>query len=126
LSPLGREHINLIGDDVCAGGNQVTKNPDGFRPFRPPSEPARLAVSVRDLSAYATEKCRSFVGADLAESELGVLSCQWLDRRIPDKQILIDKIAAWEQDRNTNHIKANWHFKTPDARIKLKHLYPSI
>jgi len=22
--------------------------------------------------------------------------------------------------------KANWHFTTPDARIKLKHLYPSI
>jgi hypothetical protein len=63
---------------------------------------------------------------DLAESELGVLSSQCLDRRIPDKQTLIDEIAAWEQDRNANHAKANWHFTTPDARIKLKHLYPSI
>ena len=61
---------------------------------------------------------------DLAESELGVLSSQCLDRRIPDKQTLIDEIAAWEQDRNANHAKANWHFTTPDARIKLKHLYP--
>ena len=33
---------------------------------------------------------------DLAESELGVLSAQYLDRRIPDKQTLIDEIAAWE------------------------------
>ena len=63
---------------------------------------------------------------NLAESELGVLSSQCLDRRIPDKQTLIDEIAAWEHDRNANHAKANWHFTTPAARIKLKHLYPSI
>ena len=63
---------------------------------------------------------------DLAESELGVLSSQCLDRRIPDKQMLIDEIAAWENDRNANHTKADWHFTTANARIKLKHLYPSI
>ena len=51
---------------------------------------------------------------------------QCLDRRIPDKQILVEEVAAWEQDRNANHANANWHFTTPDARIKLKHLYPSI
>jgi transposase len=63
---------------------------------------------------------------DLAESELGVLSSQCLDRRIPDKQALIEEIAAWEHDRNANHTKADWHFTTANARIKLKHLYPSI
>jgi hypothetical protein len=62
----------------------------------------------------------------MAESELGVLSSQCLDRRIPDKQTLIDEIAAWEDDRNTNHSKADWQFTTANARIKLKHLYPSI
>jgi hypothetical protein len=31
---------------------------------------------------------------DLAESELGILAAQCLDRRIPDKQTLIDEIAA--------------------------------
>jgi hypothetical protein len=41
----------------------------------------------------------------LAESELGVLTSQCLDRRIPNKQILIDEIAAWEHDRNANHTK---------------------
>jgi hypothetical protein len=29
-------------------------------------------------------------------------------------------------DRNANHTKANWQFSTPNARIKLKHLYPAI
>src|ERR1700678_3230942 len=60
------------------------------------------------------------------ESELGVLSSQCLDRRIPDKQALIEEIAAWQQDRNANHTKANWHFSTSNAPIKLKHLYPAI
>ena len=63
---------------------------------------------------------------DLAESELGILTSQCLDRRIPDKQTLIDEIAAWEHERNTNHTKADWQFTTKNARIKLKHLYPSI
>jgi hypothetical protein len=63
---------------------------------------------------------------DLAESELGVLTSQCLDRRIPDKQTLIEEIGAWERDRNAKHTKASWHFTTPDARIKLRHLYPSI
>ena len=63
---------------------------------------------------------------NLAESELGVLSSQCLDRRIPDQQVLTDEVAAWQHDRNKNHTKADWHFTTANARIKLKHLYPSI
>jgi len=63
---------------------------------------------------------------DLAESELGVLTSRCLDRRIPDKQTLIDEIAAWEHDRNANHTKADWQFTAKNARIRLKHLYPSI
>ena len=49
-----------------------------------------------------------------------------LDRHIPDKQTLIDETAAWEAERNRNHTKADWQFTTDNARIKLKHLYPSI
>ena len=63
---------------------------------------------------------------NLAESELGVLSSQCLDRRIPDKQVLTEEVAAWEHERNAHHAKADWHFTTANARIKLKHLYPSI
>jgi DDE superfamily endonuclease len=46
---------------------------------------------------------------DLAESELGVLSTQCLDRRIPDKQALIDEIAAWE------------HHPSGQVRLALRH-----
>ena len=90
------------------------------KPFRPP-KPGRL---VEQFEWHYTPKHGSWL--NLAESELGVLSSQCLDRRIPDKQTLVEEVAAWEQDRNANHAKANWHFTTPKARIKLKHLYPSI
>ena len=63
---------------------------------------------------------------DMAESELGVLSTQCLDRRIPDKPKLLEEVAAWEQNRNKHHAKADWQFTTVDARVKLKRLYPSF
>jgi hypothetical protein len=56
----------------------------------------------------------------MAESELTVPSDQCLDRRIPDKQTLIEEVAAWQEDRNKNHTKADWQFTTADARIKVK------
>ena len=87
----------------------------------PAAEARRL---VERFEWHYTPKHGSWL--NLAESELAVLSSQCLDRRIPDKQVLADKVAAWEQDRNKNHAKADWRFTTPDARIKLKHLYPSI
>jgi TnpA family transposase len=44
LSPLGWEHVNLTGDYVWAAAEQMTENPDGFRPLRQSSNPARLAA----------------------------------------------------------------------------------
>jgi hypothetical protein len=87
----------------------------------PPPEARRL---VERFEWHYTPKHGSWL--DLAESELGVLSAQCLDRRIPDKQTLIEEVAAWERDRNTHHTKSAWRFTAKDARIKLKHLYPSI
>ena len=87
----------------------------------PAAEARRL---VERFEWHYTPKHGSWL--DLAESELGVLSSQCLDRRIPDKQALIDEVAAWEQERNANHTKADWHFTTSKARVKLSHLYPSI
>ena len=87
----------------------------------PAAEARRL---VERFEWHYTPKHGSWL--DLAESELGVLTSQCLGRRIPDKQTLAEEVAAWERDRNSHHAKANWHFTTPDARVKLKHLYPSI
>jgi hypothetical protein len=51
---------------------------------------------------------------------------QCLDRRIPNKENLIKEVAAWQNDRNNKHAKADWQFTTADARIKLKRLYPTL
>jgi hypothetical protein len=63
---------------------------------------------------------------DMAESELGVLANQCLVRRIPDKTSLIREIEAWQNSRNKHHAKADWQFKTADARVRLKKLYPQF
>jgi hypothetical protein len=44
LSPLGWEHINLTGDYVGVDVEQMTENPDGFRPLQQPFEAIRLAA----------------------------------------------------------------------------------
>jgi hypothetical protein len=62
----------------------------------------------------------------MVESELSVLSRQCLDRCIPDKETLIEEVAAWQGDRNKRHTEADWQFTTADARAKLKRLYPAI
>jgi hypothetical protein len=49
-----------------------------------------------------------------------------LDRRIANKEVLKQEIAAWEKRRNELFCKVDWQFTTEDARIKLKRLYPSI
>ena len=46
----------------------------------------------------------------MAESELSVLSGQCLDRRISNKLTLGEEVATWEDSRNNNHTKADWHF----------------
>src|SRR5262249_48330967 len=86
----------------------------------PAAEARRL---VERFEWHYTPKHGSWL--DLAESELAVLSSQCLDRRIPDKQTLIDEIAAWEQDRTPQPRTPIGHFQPPPARIKLRPLSPS-
>jgi len=87
----------------------------------PAAEARRLAER---FEFHYTPKHGSWL--DMAESELGILASQCLDRRIPDKQTLTEEIAAWQTSRNKHHAKANWQFTTKDARIKLKRLYPQF
>lgn len=87
----------------------------------PPVEARRLAER---FDWHYTPKHGSWL--NMAESELGVLASQCLDRRIPDKDTLTKEVAAWQDQRNASGIKANWRFTTADARIKLKRLYPQF
>ena len=62
---------------------------------------------------------------NMAECEFAVLTQQCLDRRIPNRAVLGQEIAAWQAARNHNHTMINWRFSTTDARMTLKRLYPS-
>jgi len=87
----------------------------------PPAEARRI---IERFEWVYTPKHGSWL--DMAESELGVLSNQCLDRRIGDKKMLSSEIKAWQTYRNKHHTAADWQFTTDDARVKLKHLYPTI
>ena len=63
---------------------------------------------------------------NVAESELGVLSRQCLNRRIPTASELQSEIAAWQAERNATASKVRWQFTTQDARRKLHRLYPQL
>ncbi|MYF98431.1 hypothetical protein F4212_04755 [Candidatus Poribacteria bacterium] len=63
---------------------------------------------------------------NMAEIELSVLSRGCISRRIPDQETLKQEIRSWQTRRNEQRTSMNWRFRTDDARIKLKRLYPSI
>ena len=87
-------------------------------------EPAEARRIIERFEWHYTPKHGSWL--NLAESELAVLSGQCLNRRIPDAAKLGTEVAAWRTHRNTHNAKANWHFTSADARVKLKSLYPAI
>jgi hypothetical protein len=86
----------------------------------PPAEAKRLADK---LEIHQTPKHGSWL--NVAEIELAILTTQCLDRRIPDRDMLRKEVTAWEAARNELGVAVNWRFRTGDARIKLRHLYPT-
>jgi hypothetical protein len=76
------------------------------------------------LEIHHTPKHGSWL--NMAEIELSHLSRQCLDRRISNKEKLASEINAWNKKRNKESVSVDWQFKTADARIKLKKLYPEI
>lgn len=101
--------------------NLSTHKPAALYLAFPPEEARRI---LDKLVFHFTPKHGSWL--NMAEIEFSVLQRQCLDRRIPDAETLVSEIAAWETDRNLAAVTTNWRFTTQDARIKLKHLYPSI
>jgi len=119
LKELSDTHFPTAGKIALVQDNLSTHKPASLYEAFPAAEARRL---VERFEWHYTPKHGSWL--NMAESELGVLSSQCLDRRIPDKQTLVEEVAAWQADRNKNHTRADWQFTTPDARVKLKRLYP--
>jgi hypothetical protein len=87
-------------------------------------EPARARRIAEKLEIHHTPKHGSWL--NVAEIELSVLGRQCLDRRIETAKELRWEVLAWEGPRNERGAEVQWRFTTSDARIKLRHLYPSL
>jgi len=87
-------------------------------------EPERARAIVEKLEIIRTPKHGSWL--NIAECELSTLIRQGLKKRTPSKEVLERDVQAWYQNRNNKQKKVDWQFTTKDARIKLKHLYPSF
>jgi len=107
---------------------QIVLVQDNLNPHTPaslyeafaPAEAKRLADR---LELHYTPKHGSWL--NMAEIELAMLAQQCLDRRLADRATLEREVAAWQAARNRAGRGVNWRFTTEDARIKLKHLYPT-
>jgi len=121
LRDLSDIHFPDAAKIVLVQDNLSTHKPASLYEAFPAAQARRL---VERFEWHYTPKHGSWL--DMAESELGVLATQCLDRRIPDKLTLTAQVAAWEESRNKHHAKTNWQFTTADARVKLKTLYPQF
>jgi hypothetical protein len=79
---------------------------------------------AKRLEIHFTPKHGSWL--NIAECELSVFTRQHLARRVPDMATLAQMAEMWQTDRNGRHQGVHWRFTTPDARIKLKRLYPQF
>lgn len=88
--------------------------------FFSPEEARRL---IQRFEVHYTPKHGSWL--NIAEIELSVMSKQCTKRRLPNMGILKNELEAWTKERNNDKIGVNWRFRTNDARLKLKKLYPT-
>ena len=108
------ERIVLVMD------NLNTHTPAALYEAFSPSEARRI---YEKLEIHYTPNHGSWL--NMAEIELSVLARQCLgDRRIPNRESLAEEAGAWEAERNASESAIDWRFKSADARIKLKRLYP--
>lgn len=101
---------------------------DNLKPHKPAAlyetfPPAEALRILKKLEFHYTPKHASWL--NMVEIELSLI-----DRRlkafIPDDESLSMEVNALVDERNQSEATVDWQFRTDNARIKLKRLYPSI
>jgi hypothetical protein len=81
------------------------------------------AKLLRRVHFHYTPKHASWL--NMAQIEIGILSRQCLDRRIPSRQLLHSEVNAWQEARNDQKRTIDWKFTRQDADQKLGRHYVS-
>ena len=109
------EKIHLVMDNLNThAGSSLYKTYEA-------KEARRL---LNKLEFHYTPKHGSWL--NMAEIEFSILSRQCIADRMGDRANLTRQINTWVKQRNEKKSDMQWRFTTEDARIKLRHLYPSI
>ena len=106
---------------VLVMDNLNTHSPASFYEVFEPEEARRL---TEKLEIHYTPKHGSWL--NMAEIELSILARQAFAGRIASLEQAQQRVDEWQQQRQHEHITLDWRFCTADARIKLKHLYPTV
>jgi hypothetical protein len=100
--------------------NLNTHRPAALYETFPPQEARRI---LKRLEFHYTPKHGSWL--NMAEIELSVFS-RTMKNYIPEMPAFAQEAQALANERNRSNTKVDWQFRSADARIKLKQLYPSI
>lgn len=111
----GTERLRLVLDNLS------THTPAALYEAFPPAEARRV---LRRLEFHYVPKHASWL--NMVEIEIGVLSAQCLDRRIPDMPTLDHEVDAWTRARNAAGARIRWMFGIEQARGKLGRAYPAV
>jgi hypothetical protein len=87
----------------------------------PPEEARRL---TERFEVHYTPTHASWL--NMAEIEIGIFERGCLRRRVPSRDVLCQRVAALEAERNAAHATIHWRFTTGDARVRLARLYPTL
>jgi len=100
--------------------NLSTHSPAALYDRFTPAEARRI---LSRLEFHFTPKHASWL--NMVEIEIGVMVSQCLDRRIPDRSMLVAEVAKWERRRNREGARIDWVFTVDRAREKLGRAYPT-
>lgn len=123
------EQLRILVDETYPDAERIVLVTDNLNTHTPAClyeafAPAMARRITERLEWHYTPEHGSWL--NMAELELSVLGRQCLNRRIGDLDTLVGEVAAWERDRSAAAVTIDWQFRTSDARVKLKRLYPVI
>lgn len=121
--------VAQVVEELYPAARKVTLVQDNLKAHKPAAlyevfEPERARAILDSVEFVFTPKHGSWL--NMAEIELSVLKRQAIKGRVADKELLAKQVRQWQQKRNQKQVKANWQFRTRDARVKLRKLYPTF